>query len=110
MEAIYISIHLWTPNRFDEKRTPGNRNRHGNKFRERNLRHDYVTTSDMDLIVHLNRNTCLYDIDEDVLTQLRSITLKNLNNLERVYRKMRRGERYSHFPLIYRNILRNFRV
>ena len=100
----------WTPKRFDDRSTPGNINRHGRKFKERNLRHDYVTTSDMDLIVHLNRNTCLYDIDEDVLTQLRSITLKNLNNLERVYRKMRRGERYSHFPSIYRNIQRNFRV
>ena len=102
----------WTPYRADEKRSQGNRNRnrHGNKFRERNLRHDYVTTSDMDLLTYLNHYTCLYDISEDVLAQLRSITLKNLNNLERVYRKLRRGDRYSHFPSIHRNIHRNFRI
>ena len=100
----------WTPNRFDEKRTLGNRNRHGNKFRERNLRHDYVTTADMDLLTYLNRNSNLYDISQDVLDQMRTITLKNLNNLERIYRKLRRGDRYSHFPSIYRNVQRNFRI
>ena len=100
----------WTPKRFDERRTPGNRNRHGSKFRERNLRHDFVTMSDMGLLTHLNRNTCLYDISEDTLAQLRSITLKCVNNLERIYRKLRRGDRYSHFPSIYRNIQRNFRI
>jgi hypothetical protein len=100
----------WTPKRFDDKWTSGNRNRHGNKFRERHLRHDFVSMSDMGLITHLNRNTSLYDISEDTLTQMRSITLKCVNNLERIYRKLRRGDRYSHFPSIYRNIQRNFRI
>ena len=104
----------WAPKRDDERRKPertqGNHNRYGNKHRERNLRHDYVTTSDMSLLTYLNRNPCLYDISEDVLAQLRSITLKNLNNLERVFRKLRRGDKYSHYPSISRNIERNFRI
>jgi hypothetical protein len=88
----------------------GNQYRHRNRNRERHLRHDYITSSDMKLLTYLNRNTGLYDISVDVLTQMRSITLKSLNNLERVYRRLRRHERYSHYPSISRNIERNFRL
>ena len=100
----------WTPKRFDVRSSTYNINRHGRRFKEHTLRHEYVTKSDMDLLGNLNRNTFLYDINEDDLDQLRSITLKNLNNLERIYRKIRRGNQYSHFPSIFRNIQRNFRI
>ena len=98
----------WTPRRFDDRKTMYNR--HGYRFKEHKLRHEYVTKSDMDLMGDLNRNSFLYDINEEDLAQLRTITLKNLNNLERIYRKIRRGDTYSHFHSIFRNIQRNFRI
>ena len=98
----------WTPRRFDDRKTMYNR--HGNRFKEHTLRHEHVTKSDMDLMGDLNRNSFLYDINEEDLAQLRTITLKNLNNLERIYRKIRRGTQYSHFHSVHRNIQRNFRI
>ena len=103
----------WTPKRFerfDDRSSSNNVNRRGRRFKEHTLRHEYINKSDIDLLENLNRNTFLYDINEDDLAQLRSITLKTLNNLERVYRKIRRGDQYSHFSSISRNIQRNFRV
>ena len=100
----------WTPQRFDDRSSTYNANRHGKKFRENVLRHEYISKSDIDMLENLNRNTYLYDVNEEDLAQLRSITLKTLNNMERIYRKIRRGNQFSHFPSISRNILRNFRV
>lgn len=87
---------------------PGNRHRRRN--RERNLRYEYTTASDARLLTNLNRDTNMSNASEDVLIQLRFLTLKNLNNLERIYRKIRKNDRYSHFDSIYRNIDRNFRL
>jgi hypothetical protein len=98
----------WTPKRVDDRSSTYNR--HGKRFKEYTLRHEHITKSDMDLMGSLNRNTFLYDINEDDLAQLRAITLKNLNNLERIYRKIRRGTQYSHFHSVHRNIQRNFRI
>ena len=98
----------WTPKRFDDRSSTYNR--HGKRFKEHTIRHEHITKSDLDLLGSLNRNTFLYDINEDDLTQLRAITLKNLSNLERIYRKIRRGTQYSHFHSIFRNIQRNFRI
>ena len=100
----------YTPKRFDDKCSTYNVNRHGRRFRENVLRHEYISKSDIDMLENLNRNTYLYDVNEEDLAKLRSITLKTLNNMERIYRKIRRGNQYSHFPSISRNIQRNFRV
>ena len=100
----------YTPKRFDDRGLTHNVNRHGRRFRENVLRHEYISKSDIDMLENLNRNTYLYDVNEEDLAQLRSITLKTLNNMERIYRKIRRGNQFSHFPSISRNILRNFRV
>ena len=98
------------PERCDDRGPTHNANRHGRKFRENALRHEYISRSDIDMLENLNRNTYLYDVNEEDLSKLRSITLKTLNNMERIYRKIRRGNQYSHFPSISRNIQRNFRV
>ena len=100
----------WTPSRFDDKNLTYNVNRHGRRFREFTLRHEYITKADIDMIENLNRNTYFFDVNEDDLAQSRSITLKMLNNLEIIYRKVRRSNRFSHYPSISRNIERNFRV
>ena len=99
-----------TPKRFDDRGSTYNANRHGSKFRENALRHEYVTKSDIDMLEDLNRNSYLYDVNAEDLAKLRSITLKTLTNMERIYRKIRRGNRYSHYPAISRNIQRNFQV
>ena len=62
------------------------------------------------MIENLNRNTYFFDVNVDDLDQSRSITLKMLNNLEIIYRKVRRGNTFSHYPSISRNVQRNFRV
>ena len=62
------------------------------------------------MIENLNRNTYFFDVNEDDLAQSRTITLKMLNNLEIIYRKVRRGNKFSHYPSISRNVQRNFRV
>ena len=100
----------WTPSRFDDRISTHNVNRHGQRFREFPLRHEYITRADIDMIENLNRNTYFFDVNEDDLAQSRSITLKMLNNLEIIYRKVRRGNRFSHYPSISRNVQRNFRV
>ena len=100
----------WSPSRFDDRISTHNVNRHGQRFREFPLRHEYITRADIDMIENLNRNTYFFDVNEDDLAQSRSITLKMLNNLEIIYRKVRRGNRFSHYPNISRNVQRNFRV
>ena len=100
----------WTPSRFDDRISTHNVNRHGQRFRELPLRHEYITRADIDMIENLNRNTYFYDVNEDDLARGRSVTLKMLNNLELIYRKVRRGNKYSHYPSISRNVQRNFRV
>ena len=100
----------WTPSRFDDRISTHNVNRHGQRFREFPLRHEYITRADIDMIENLNRNTYLYDVNEDDLARSRSVTLKMLNNLELIYRKVRRGNKYSHYPSISRNVQRNFRI
>ena len=100
----------WTPSRFDDRNSTHNTNRHGQRFREYPLRHEYITRLDIDMIENLNRNTHLYDVNEDDLARCRSVTLKMLNNLELIYRKIRRGNKYSHFNSISRNVQRNFRL
>ena len=99
-----------TPKRFDDRGSTYNANRHGSKFRENALRHEYITKSDINMLEDLNRNSYLYDVNAEDLAKLRSITLKTLTNMERIYRKIRRGNRYSHYPAISRNIQRNFQV
>ena len=100
----------WTPSRFDDRNSTHNTNRHGQRFREYPLRHEYITRLDIDMIENLNRNTHLYDVNEDDLARCRSVTLKMLNNLELIYRKIRRGNKYSHYNSISRNVQRNFRL
>ena len=97
-----------TPKRFDDRGLTYNASRPDR--RERNLRHEYITKSDINLIEDLNRNSHLYDVNAEDLAKLRSITLKTLTNMERIFRKIRRGNRYSHYPAISRNIQRNFQV
>ena len=99
-----------TPKRFDDRGWTYNANRPGSKFRENALRHEYITKSDINMLEDLNRNSYLYDVNAEDLAKLRSITLKTLTNMERIYRKIRRGNRYSHYPAISRNIQRNFQV
>ena len=99
-----------TPQRFDDRGSTYNANRHSSKFRESALRHEYITKSDINMLEDLNRNSYLYDVNAEDLAKLRSITLKTLTNMERIYRKIRRGNRYSHYPAISRNIQRNFQV
>ena len=99
-----------TPKRFDDRGSTYNANRPSSKFRENTLRHEYITRSDFNLLEDLNRNSYLYDVNAEDLAKLRSITLKTLTNMERIYRKIRRGNRYSHYPAISRNIQRNFQV
>ena len=99
-----------TPKRFDDRGSTYNANRHGSKFRENALRHEYITKSDINMLEDLNRNSYLYDVNAEDLAKLRSITIKTLTNMERIYRKIRRGNRYSHYPAISRNIQRNFQV
>ena len=99
-----------TPKRFDDRGSTYNANRPSSKFRENTLRHEYITRSDFNLLEDLNRNSYLYDVNAEDLAKLRSITLKALTNMERIYRKIRRGNRYSHYPAISRNIQRNFQV
>ena len=99
-----------TPGRFDDRGSTYNANRPSNKFRENKLRHEYITRSDFNLLEDLNRNSNLYDVNAEDLAKLRSITIKTLTNMERIYRKIRRGNRYSHYPAISRNIQRNFQV
>ena len=62
------------------------------------------------MIENLNRNTHFFDVNVDDLAKSRSITLKMLNNLEIIYRKVRRSNRFSHYPSISRNVQRNFRI
>ena len=97
-----------TPKRFDDRGKTYNASRPDH--RERKLRHEYITKSDINLIEDINRNSYLYDVNEDDLAKLRSITLKTLTNMERIFRKIRRGNQYSHYPAISRNIQRNFQV